>query len=66
MLVGHSLGGAVAALAGIEVQLRGWRPQVTTFGEPKVGNEQFVKFFDETFALKNSKRGSDGEIIDFG
>lgn len=61
VLVGHSLGGAVAALAGIEVQLRGWRPQVTTFGEPKVGNEQFVKFFDEIFALKNSKRGNDGE-----
>ncbi|KAL7266824.1 hypothetical protein RUND412_010612 [Rhizina undulata] len=34
-LVGHSLGGAVAALAGLEFVGRGWRPVVTTFGEPK-------------------------------
>jgi predicted lipase len=35
-LVGHSLGGAVAALAGLEAESRGWNPTVTTFGEPRL------------------------------
>lgn len=54
VVIGHSLGGAVAALAGTEMQLRGWGPQVTTFGEPRVGNEAFVGFVDEIFCLDNS------------
>ncbi|KAL4913205.1 Alpha/Beta hydrolase protein [Aspergillus aurantiobrunneus] len=56
-LVGHSLGGAVAALAGTEMQLRGWDPIVTTFGEPRVGNKAFVEYLDEVFHLDahNSK-----------
>ncbi|GFF49327.1 actin-related protein 2/3 complex subunit 1 [Aspergillus udagawae] len=51
VLVGHSLGGAVAALAGVEMQLRGWNPQVTTFGEPRIGNKAFVGFLDRIFDL---------------
>ncbi|KAI2848948.1 hypothetical protein CBS147343_7617 [Aspergillus niger] len=51
VLVGHSLGGAVAALAGIEMQLRGWEPTVTTFGEPKVGNRAFADFLGKIFRL---------------
>lgn len=53
VLVGHSLGGAVAALAGLEMHLRGWDPQVTTFGEPRVGNEAFVTYLDERFELSD-------------
>ena len=49
VLVGHSLGGAVALLAALEFSARGWEPQVTTFGEPKVGNEGFVKHVDQLF-----------------
>ncbi|KAL4996844.1 Alpha/Beta hydrolase protein [Aspergillus recurvatus] len=51
VLVGHSLGGAVAALAGTEMQLRGWEPVVTTFGEPRVGNKAFVDYLDTVFRL---------------
>ena len=50
-LVGHSLGGAVAALAALEAQARGWHPIVTTFGEPRVGNDAFVRFLDARFGL---------------
>lgn len=50
-LVGHSLGGAVAALAGLEMHLKGWNPLVTTFGEPMIGNGDFVQYFDEQFGL---------------
>ncbi|KAE8350173.1 Alpha/Beta hydrolase protein [Aspergillus coremiiformis] len=51
VLVGHSLGGAVAALAGLEMQMRGWKPQVTTFGEPRIGNKEFVRFLNKAFDL---------------
>lgn len=50
-LVGHSLGGAVAALAGLEMHLKGWNPLVTTFGEPMIGNGDFAQYFDEQFGL---------------
>ncbi|KAJ5123417.1 hypothetical protein N7448_009514 [Penicillium atrosanguineum] len=52
-LVGHSLGGAVAALAGLEMRLKGWNPEVTTFGEPMVGNADFAGFLDSQFELGN-------------
>nr|OQO30153.1 hypothetical protein B0A51_04541 [Rachicladosporium sp. CCFEE 5018] len=53
-LVGHSLGGAVAALAGLDLQARGFDPQVTTFGEPRVGNLAFVEYLDKRFELSDS------------
>ncbi|KAL9099111.1 MAG: hypothetical protein Q9163_005337 [Psora crenata] len=56
VLVGHSLGGAVAALASLEFEARGWNPQVTTFGEPKIGNEGLVEYLDKVFA-RNGDEG---------
>jgi hypothetical protein len=50
-LVGHSLGGAVAALAGLEFNTLGWKPTVTTFGEPKVGNSGLRDYIDATFSI---------------
>ncbi|KAL2857718.1 Alpha/Beta hydrolase protein [Aspergillus pseudoustus] len=50
-LVGHSLGGAVAALAATEMKLRGWDPLITTFGEPRVGNKAFNEYLDLIFDL---------------
>ena len=50
-LVGHSLGGAVAALAGLEFDGLGWYPHVTTFGEPRVGNSGLRNWIDTTFSL---------------
>ncbi|KAF7194944.1 Lipase A [Pseudocercospora fuligena] len=48
-LVGHSLGGAVAALAGLDLLARGYDPIITTFGEPRVGNVGLAKYLDERF-----------------
>lgn len=48
-LVGHSLGGAVAALASLEFHGHGWNPQVTTFGEPRLGNLELTQYIDKTF-----------------
>lgn len=53
-LVGHSLGGAVAALAALDLQGRGFDPLVTTFGEPRVGNQGLVEFLDKRFNLASS------------
>jgi len=50
-LVGHSLGGAVAALAALELEGLGWKPTITTFGEPTVGNKGLRDFIDRTFDL---------------
>lgn len=55
-LVGHSLGGAVAALAGLDFGARRWHPTVTTFGEPRVGNAGLVKYIDEQFRIGNGSR----------
>jgi hypothetical protein len=52
-LVGHSLGGAVAALAALELRSSfGWENvRVTTFGEPRVGNKGLCRFIDAIFDL---------------
>lgn len=54
-LIGHSLGGAVAALAALELRLSlGWKDiTVTTFGEPRVGNKALAQYLDAAFGLKN-------------
>lgn len=55
-LVGHSLGGAVAALAALEMKvILGWDDIiVTTFGEPRTGNGGFVRYLDAVFDLKDN------------
>src|SRR5690606_37135798 len=41
-VVGHSLGGAVAALAGLDYASRQLNPKITTFGEPRLGNRELA------------------------
>ncbi|RDW77075.1 hypothetical protein BP6252_05128 [Coleophoma cylindrospora] len=59
--VGHSLGGAVAALAGLEANGLGWKPTITTFGEPRVGNAPFRDYIDSIFALNSKSNDGNGE-----
>ena len=58
-LVGHSLGGAVAALASLDFHIRGWNPQVTTFGEPRIGNLALMQYFDRAFTPDKQTNFSD-------
>ncbi|RCN30529.1 triacylglycerol lipase [Ancylostoma caninum] len=55
---GHSLGGALAAVAAARTVAEGLRPghqlTVYTFGEPRVGNVDFAASFDEL--IQNSYR----------
>jgi hypothetical protein len=57
-VVGHSLGGAVGALAALEMKvILGWENViVTTFGEPRVGNVGFVKYLDTVFGLRDERK----------
>lgn len=59
-LIGHSLGGALAALAGLELRARGVEVVVTTFGEPRIGNVGLVGYLDRVFGL-DEEGGGDGE-----
>lgn len=58
-IVGHSLGGALAALAALEIQREHPNSQLTcyTFGCPRVGNHAFAEEFDaavpDTWAVIN-------------
>ena len=54
--MGHSLGGAVAALASLDFKAKGWDPKVTTFGEPKVGNVHLAHYINNAF------RGDDNDV----
>jgi hypothetical protein len=58
-LIGHSLGGAVAALAGLELRAKGAQVVVTTFGEPRIGNKGLVEYIDTVFGLGPDEAGED-------
>ncbi|KAF2669673.1 alpha/beta-hydrolase [Microthyrium microscopicum] len=66
VLVGHSLGGAIAALAGLDLVGRGYNPTVTTFGEPRLGNQAFADYVDARFNLsRNGTNAADYEPSNF-
>ncbi|GMT10954.1 hypothetical protein PFISCL1PPCAC_2251, partial [Pristionchus fissidentatus] len=60
---GHSLGGALAALAAARTVKQGFRPshrvKVYTFGEPRVGSLNFARSFDalvpESYRIVNAR-----------
>lgn len=48
IVTGHSLGGALATLAGPDLAGAGYDVKVVTFGAPPVGDGNFVKMFDSS------------------
>jgi Lipase (class 3) len=61
VLVGHSLGGAVASLAGLEFLAKNYSPVLTTFGEPRLGNKAFVDYLDARFNVSHTNCTHDYE-----
>jgi hypothetical protein len=46
ILTGHSLGGALASILALDLHLNGYRNiEISTFGEPRIGNEVFADYF---------------------
>lgn len=54
VLTGHSLGGALATLAALDMACLGYEVKVVTFGSPQVGDELFADAFAEK--VKDSVR----------
>ena len=54
LVTGHSLGGALATLCGLDLTLNPVKYQpkikIITIGSPRVGNEKFTEFFDLSVA----------------
>ncbi|CAB4004098.1 mastigoneme [Paramuricea clavata] len=48
IVTGHSLGGAMATLAAVELAKAGYKTDLITYGSPRVGNKQFSKYVDNT------------------
>ena len=44
VVTGHSLGGAVATLAGVGLRRAGFSCDVYTYGSPRIGNTEFATF----------------------
>ena len=66
LFTGYSLGGAVAALASLDIAIRNALPGADTiveiFGAPRVGNKAFVSFYN--YRLPNHWRViTDGDIV---
>lgn len=47
VVTGHSLGGAVATIAAGELRAASFPADLVTYGSPRVGNEQYVKFITD-------------------
>ncbi|GAV53574.1 hypothetical protein ZYGR_0AK00760 [Zygosaccharomyces rouxii] len=49
VITGHSLGAALASIAGIELKLRGYDPLVITYATPLIFNTQMKEWVDDLF-----------------
>lgn len=49
VITGHSLGAALASIAGIELKLRGYDPVVITYAKPLMFNTQMKEWVDDLF-----------------
>lgn len=49
LVTGHSMGGSLAILAGLEFALMGYDPLIVAYGNPKVSNELLSDYMDSLF-----------------
>ncbi|SCU94199.1 LANO_0E06018g1_1 [Lachancea nothofagi CBS 11611] len=65
VVTGHSLGAAVASLAGIELRLRGYDPLVLTYASPNIFCGKLRAWVDELFETERIHNWSvsEGEIM---
>lgn len=64
-ITGHSLGGVLATMAGVEFKLRGFEPQVVTFAQPKLFNSEMAHWVNQLFAVyKRSQKIEDTREVE--
>lgn len=70
VVTGHSLGGAMALICGVELRLMGYDTLVVTLAGPKVGNAQFVEYANKLFKtdelIKHIDKHDSFETLDIG
>ncbi|CCK69871.1 putative lipase KNAG_0D01190 [Huiozyma naganishii CBS 8797] len=52
VVIGHSLGGAMASIAAIELRLKGYHPMVLMYAPPKIFNSEMKEWVDELFETR--------------
>ncbi len=64
LITGHSLGAALATLAAARFQEKGQTVNgLYTFGSPRVGNEEFAKWFDAAFKHKAFRFINNNDVV---
>lgn len=48
----------MAALASLDFHAKGWNPQITTFGEPRIGNDALMRYIDNAFYRQSQSNSS--------
>jgi hypothetical protein len=54
VITGHSLGGAIASIAAAHFRSKGEKPDLYTYGAPRIGNDAFSAFVEAPGKGKNS------------
>ena len=63
-ITGHSLGGALAILAALELKRQGFPiAQVITFGQPRVGNAAFKRIYDAVLGAQTFRVVYEEDIV---
>jgi predicted lipase len=63
-ITGHSLGGALAVLAALELQRHGLAvAQVYTFGQPRVGNQAFAALYNQRLKHRTQAVTNEGDPV---
>ena len=63
IVTGHSLGGAQATLAAVDLTKAGYNTDLITYGSPRVGNKQFSEYADETLKGLNLRVTYKNDIV---
>lgn len=63
-ITGHSLGGAMATIAGAELTLLGYEvSEIYTYGEPKVGRQELIEFHHNYIPGKHLRFCNNRDIV---
>lgn len=52
-VAGHGVGGVLASLIGLDLQMRGYNNTIISFGASKFGNQAFANYFDQMRDARN-------------
>ena len=63
IITGHSFGGALATLSAVELNQRGIKADLVTFGSPRVGNDKFAKYANQMIKGKSLRVTYKNDIV---